>query len=101
MILRLYGNARVIHQGDAEWDKLIQYFTPLPGMRQVFDVEIDLVQTSCGMGVPLYEYIDEREALNKWAMKKGEDGIKDYWKEKNQLSIDGKKTNIIDKMSGK
>jgi len=101
MILRLYGNARVIHQGDSEWDTLNKYFTPLPGMRQIFDLEIDLVQTSCGMGVPLYKFIGEREALNEWARKKGEGGIKDYWKDKNQLSIDGKKTNIIDKMSGK
>ena len=101
MILRLYGNAKVIHRDDAEWNKLIEYFTPMPGMRQIFDVEIDLVQTSCGMGVPQYEYIGERKALNEWAMKKGEEGIRDYWKEKNQLSIDGKQTNIIKNLPDK
>ncbi len=97
MILRLYGNAKVIHKHDPEWNDLITLFPPLPGARQVFDLSVDLVQTSCGMGVPFYGYAGEREQLNVWANKKGEEGIKEYWKEKNQESIDGKPTHIIKK----
>ncbi len=97
MILRLYGYAGVIHKNDPEWADKISLFKPLPGARQIFEVAVDLVQTSCGMGVPFYEYAGEREQLNEWANKKGEEGIKEYWIEKNQESIDGKKTHIVEK----
>ena len=97
MILRIYGNAKVIHKNDPEWKDEISLFGPLPGARQLFDLTVDLVQTSCGMGVPFYGYLGEREQLNEWANKKGESGIKEYWKEKNQESIDGKPTHIIEK----
>lgn len=57
MILRLYGSARVIHQNDAEWSAFFAYFPPLPGARQIFElsIDLDLVQTSCGMAVPTYQ----------------------------------------------
>ena len=97
MILRLYGNAKVIHKNDPEWKENIALFGSLPGARQIFDLAVDLVQTSCGMGVPLYDYAGEREQLNEWANKKGEAGIMEYWENKNQQSIDGKKTHIIEK----
>ena len=90
MILRLYGQAKVIHINDPDWHELYQYFKPLPGARQIFDVAIDLVQTSCGMAVPRFDYAGDRELLNDWAVKKGETGIQDYWQEKNRLSLDGK-----------
>lgn len=97
MILRLYGCARVIHKNDPDWKDKVTLFGSLPGARQIFDMTVDLVQTSCGMGVPFYEYAGEREQLIEWANKKGEEGIKEYWREKNQESIDGKKTHIIEK----
>lgn len=94
MILRLYGTARVIHHNDAEWSDLHDLFDSLPGARQIFDLSIDLVQTSCGMAVPYYDYQGEREQLNNWAEKKGAEGIADYWREKNANTIDGIVTNI-------
>ncbi len=97
MILRLYGNARVIYKNNAEWNELFSLFNSMPGARQIFDLKIDLVQTSCGMAVPFFGYRGEREQLNDWASKKGDTGIKEYWLEKNQLSIDGKPTHIKDK----
>lgn len=97
MILRVYGNARVIHNNDSQWKDMMALFKPLPGTRQIFDLSVDLVQTSCGMGVPFYDFVEERGQLNDWANKKGEQGIKEYWEEKNQQSIDGKPTHIIEK----
>lgn len=96
LILRLYGTARVIHRNDAEWAGLSALFEPLPGARQIFDVALDLVQTSCGMAVPLYACEGDRTALDEWALKKGEEGLKRYWAEKNQLSLDGLPTRIVD-----
>ncbi|PKM04515.1 MAG: pyridoxamine 5'-phosphate oxidase [Gammaproteobacteria bacterium HGW-Gammaproteobacteria-6] len=97
MILRVFGQARVIHRDDPQWSELFAHFTPLPGARQIFDLAVDLVQTSCGMSVPLYQYVADRELLNNWAVKKGEAGIRQYWAEKNQLTIDGKPTHILSK----
>ncbi|MEQ1814533.1 MAG: pyridoxamine 5'-phosphate oxidase family protein [Candidatus Nitrotoga sp.] len=97
LILRLYGSARVIHQNDDEWDALYARFKPLPGARQIFYLTIDLVQTSCGMGVPFYDFVAEREQLNEWADKKGEAGIRQYWLDKNQVTIDAIPTYIADK----
>ncbi len=97
LILRLYGTARVIHHSDAEWQELATLFPPLPGARQIFDLSVELVQTSCGMAVPFFDYAGEREMLNDWANKKGETGIRQYWADKNQVSLDGLPTRIVEK----
>jgi len=97
LILRLYGAARVIHQNDPEWQALLVHFNPLPGARQIFDLAIDLVQTSCGMGVPYLSTAGERPMLAEWAIKKGDAGLRQYWEDINQLSIDNIPTHIIEK----
>ena len=97
IILRLYGNAKVIHKKDREWETLSSNFNYFTGSRQIFDVSIDLVQKSCGFGIPLYDYVEDRTTLNDWSSKIGEDGIIDYWKSKNTTSLDGNDTNIIEK----
>ena len=97
MILRLYGTARSVHRGDADWDELFAHFDALPGARQVFDMRVEMVQTSCGMAVPFFDYSEEREQLQDWAIKKGEAGIAQYWEDKNQLSLDGEPTLIVEK----
>ncbi len=94
LILRLYGTAKFYQPGDAEWDKLAADFPAYGGQRQIFDMEIDAVQTSCGYAVPFYEYKEQRTRLEKWADDKGESGIHDYWEEKNKISLDGKPTGI-------
>lgn len=96
LILRLYGQARVIHHYDSEWDELFANFPSNPGARQVFDMTVDLVQTSCGMGVPYFDYVEEREQLTTWASKQGPDGIQQYWHDKNQQSLDGIPTHILE-----
>lgn len=94
-ILRLYGRARAVYPRDADWQELISQFVELPGTRQLFDLSVELVQTSCGMAVPLYDYQSDRESLNDWAKKKGEKGIEAYQREKNLQSIDGKPTHLF------
>jgi len=47
-------------------------------------MKIDLVQVSCGLAVPYFNFVEEREQLVSWANKKGESGIEKYWEEKNQ-----------------
>ena len=97
LILRLYGQAKVIHRNDDEWHELYSLFDDTAGARQIFDINVDLVQTSCGMAVPFMDYVDDRELLENWSSKAGDEGIKKYWNDKNQFSIDGLPTNIVDK----
>ena len=96
-ILRAYGQAKVIHPRDAKWDELIGLFPKLAGSRQIFDLEIDLVQTSCGTGVPLMAFEKSRgeEELEPFYDEMGQDGVDDFWRRKNTETIDGKPTGIF------
>lgn len=94
LILRLYGTAAEIQPDHPAWDECSRLFGPMPGARQVFDMTVDLVQTSCGYGVPLMEYIDDRPLMAQWAEKKGPDGLTAYHREKNLTSIDGYPTGL-------
>lgn len=93
LILRLYGTGRTVRPGDADWDELIAHFPAYPGPRQIIAAEIDRVQTSCGYGVPLYEYQGERDQYDKWCAAKGE-SLPAYQRENNSASIDGLPTPI-------
>jgi hypothetical protein len=93
-ILRLYGHARCHYPDTEQWEAHIGRFPSLPGARQIIVMDVDLVATSCGFGVPLFDYQGEREELREWAKKKGEEGIKAYWQERNRISLDGKPTGI-------
>jgi hypothetical protein len=94
LILRLYGTAREIQPDQPEWDERIGLFPPMLGARQIFDMRVTLVQTSCGYGVPFMEYVDDRQLMAQWAAKKGLDGLEAYHQEKNMTSIDGFPTGL-------
>ena len=99
LIMRLFGKGRVIHRDSDEFASLLDARfdgnAPL-GARQMIRLDFDLVQTSCGYGVPLFEYQEERPQMDAWAKAKGVDGIDDYWREKNQVSLDGFPTGLFE-----
>ena len=95
-IVRIYGTAREIKPNNNQWNELITKFPKTPGARQIFDISVDTVQSSCGMSIPFYEYQGERNELNDWAEEKGQAAIEQYWADRNQTSIDGLPTNILD-----
>lgn len=94
LILRCYGTATVLHMDAPAWDELNAQFPPDPAPRQMFDVSLDLVQTSCGFGVPMMEYEGERSDAEDWAAKKGPEGIRSYWDVINGATLDGFPTGI-------
>lgn len=94
MILRLYGTAKIYHQRDKEYCEFIDLFPTTPGSRQIIEMQVDLVQTSCGYAVPLMDYIEDRTVLKDWAQKQGQEKIEQYWTDKNTKSIDGFETKI-------
>lgn len=95
LILRLYGRARAIHPRDAEWQRYLPLFPDYPGTRQVFELALELVQTSCGYAVPRFKLLQDRPTLVNWAEKKGRIGIERYWEENNTRSLDGRETGIF------
>ncbi len=94
LILRLYGNASIYHERDEEFKTHITLFPRIMGSRQIIEMDVDLVQISCGFAVPFMDFKEERTQLSSWFKNKGVDGIKKYWEEKNTISIDGFETNI-------
>ena len=96
LILRLYGRGRVVRQQDAAWAQWRAHFEALPAERQIIVLDIEAVQTSCGYAVPMFDYRGEREVLVRWAEKKGTLGLLEYWREKNQKSIDGLSTGLLE-----
>ena len=96
LILRVYGKARAIHARDEEWAEWSALFPEYPGTRQIFLLDVDSAQTSCGFAVPNYQYQEDRGELIDWTKKIGDEGVKNYWKKNNQTSIEGQPTDIFD-----
>lgn len=97
-ILRLYGEGRVILPSSTEWEMVAPQFQQYPGARQIIVADITRVQTSCGFGVPLMDYVAQRDAAIRWAETKGEEGILAYQCEKNVTSIDGLRTPLAEQL---
>ncbi|WP_040768902.1 pyridoxamine 5'-phosphate oxidase family protein [Tsukamurella sp. 1534] len=94
LILRFYGTATAVHAGDQRWPEMLALFPAMRGARNAFDVHVELAQTSCGFGVPRYEYEGQRTLMDSWATNKGEEGLERYRRDRNALSIDGFPTGL-------
>lgn len=88
-ILRLFGSGETVLPGSDRWDQLRSLFGDHPGARQIIDVHVTRVQTSCGYGVPLFDFAGQRDTMVRWASAKGPDGLEAYRAEQNARSIDG------------
>jgi Pyridoxamine 5'-phosphate oxidase len=100
-IMRLYGRGEVLRRGSPTYAELLKCAfdgaEPL-GARQIVKLHVDLVQTSCGYGVPLFDYRGERPSLDNWARSKGEEGLEAYRRAENLVSIDGLPTGLLDEV---
>lgn len=97
MILRLYGRGRSIFRDEAEYDALIAAHyagAEHRGARQIVDLAVDLVQTSCGYAVPLMDYSADRDVLDTWFEGRSDEEIRAYRAQKNLASIDGLPTGL-------
>jgi hypothetical protein len=89
VVLRLYGQGESLMRGTPQYAALLANFEEVPGARQIVRLSVDLVQTSCGMGVPLFDYKEERGSLVRYWTVHGIDKLRNYWGLKNMKSIDG------------
>jgi len=88
-IFRFYGRGVVISESMKDFSGYKKLFPDRSGIRAIIKVEIDRISTSCGEQVPYYSYIGERDGLRIWENELGTEGLKDYRKRKNTISIDG------------
>ena len=88
-ILRLHGRGEVLWPGTRDFAELRSLFPEYPGERAILRLHVERIADSCGYGVPLYTYTDERDQLIKWAQRKGPDGLRVQQVEGNATSIDG------------
>ena len=66
LIFRMYGRGRAVLPQDVDWAETAAHFTLLPGTRQIFLIDLDSIQESCGWGVPFMSFDHERETLSKY-----------------------------------
>jgi hypothetical protein len=86
-IVRLHGRAAVLERGTEAFDALLPRFTPQRGARSIIRLDVERIAESCGYGVPLLDYRDDRTQLNAWTERKGD--LSAYRRERNRESIDG------------
>jgi hypothetical protein len=70
LIVRLYGTAKSIRPENEAWEEMILLFPNQPRARQIFEMEVVDVQTSCGYGVPFFNFEGQREPLSIPKVKK-------------------------------
>jgi len=92
LIMRLYGHGTSLFRGSAAYRTLLDGAfagEEAPGARQIVRLEVAMVQTSCGYGVPFFDFVAERAQLKTWAAAQGPEGVAAYRSRKNLASIDG------------
>ena len=88
-IVRLHGRGEAVTRDDARFADEVARFPAHPAARAVVRVEVDRVADSCGYAVPLMDFRADRDQLDRWARKRGEEGLAAYRAERNAASIDG------------
>ena len=76
LILRLYGEGEVVSHEDERFGGLISLFKEeeVEIVRQLIVLNIKSVMTSCGYGVPFFEYKGDRNQLRDWSLIKAGEG---------------------------
>lgn len=95
LILRLYCEATVIQEKDENWNDYTKHFSEINGARQIFILKIKSVNSSCGMGVPLFDFVKQRDDLTDYYANSSKEEQIAYMKKKNQVSFDGKDTQLF------
>jgi len=112
-ILRLFGVGTVHEYGTPQYNKFIPPTSRKPGSRSVIFIDVYQVGSSCGYGVPLYDFAMHRTQLQRFAIRaennsralaasrdqQGVEKVKksaavpftldEYWLAENMRSVDG------------
>jgi hypothetical protein len=90
-IVRFHGRGRYVLRDDPGFAPLAAHFPGGGGVgvRSIVVVDVARVSDSCGYGVPRMTMDEHRPTMDEWSERKGEDGIRAYWRQKNTVSVDG------------
>lgn len=89
-IFRFHGRGEVVTPIDEGFDELASLFDLQGlGVRAILKINVDRISDSCGYGVPLYKFENQRQSSRNWVRKQGIDAIRDYQMANNLCSIDG------------
>ncbi|MGZ8900656.1 MAG: pyridoxamine 5'-phosphate oxidase family protein [Limisphaerales bacterium] len=88
-IVRLHGQGEVLYPGTQKFTALNQHFPEHRGTRAIIWVNVTRISESCGFAVPQFEFIADRDTLDKWVEKKETAELAAYREKKNKTSIDG------------
>jgi hypothetical protein len=88
-IVRFHGKGEVVMPASPAWPELQCKFPQYPGVRSIICAEISRVSDSCGFGVPSFEFVEDRDTLQRWAETKSAESLSTYRQQKNAQSIDG------------
>lgn len=88
-IVRIHGQGNVVEPDDEGFDEVSKLFPERNGVRAYIKVKATRIADSCGYSIPVYDYKHDRDILDKWVERKGEEGVKQYQQEKNLKSLDG------------
>jgi hypothetical protein len=88
-IMRLHGTGDVAPAGSETFAALKARFPEYPGARAIIRATVTRISDSCGYAVPRFDFIEPRDALLRWAEKRGDEGLLSYRRENNRYSLDG------------
>jgi predicted pyridoxine 5'-phosphate oxidase superfamily flavin-nucleotide-binding protein len=88
-IARVHGRGEAVVDGDPRFADLVARFPEHPGVRSVVVVEARRISTSCGFGVPLMDFVADRDRLQVNHRRRGVEGLVEYRATHNAVSIDG------------
>ena len=88
-IVRFHGRGEIVQPGHQEFATLRALFPTYDNLRSIVRVHVTRIAPSCGYGVPLLEFREDRRALPMWAEKRGPTELREFQKEYNTESLDG------------
>jgi len=89
IIFRFYGQGVVVEPEDSGFSALLKKFPNLPTARNIIVIELERIIDSCGFGVPLYDFRQQRDSLPNYFANKTEKEILAYRVERNSESLEG------------
>ncbi|MGH6876095.1 MAG: pyridoxamine 5'-phosphate oxidase family protein [Rhizomicrobium sp.] len=97
-VLRIYGRGRAVRPSDPEWEALRSGFgdEPRPAERQIMDIAVERVMTSCGYAVPRFDSVEPRVTFTRYWENHGPEAVEEMWRTLNDKSIDGLPTGIVE-----
>lgn len=88
-ILRCFCNGEVILKDNHEFALASRFFDEdMDAIRQIFRFDIYAVETSCGMGVPVMNYQEDREQVRDFALRMQREGKFDGYVKDHQTPPD-------------